>query len=108
MLEGKDSTLQETQEAILRYYETELPINSWSDEDLNTFFEWLWKRSGSAGLPKGTIKAAVWKLPDYDMKNVWGLFNALCEVSQNTDREQRLEYEMKAAKLAKHLWSLLR
>jgi hypothetical protein len=108
MLDGKDSTLEETQEAILRYYETDLPIKSWQDEDLLIFFEWLWKRAGSAGLPKGTIKAAVFKLPDYDMKNVWGLFCALCEISQDTDREQQLEYEMRAAKLAKHLWSLLR
>jgi hypothetical protein len=108
MLQEKDKTIEETEKAILRYYSTPIPIEKWDQESLDTFFEWLWKRTGSAGLPKGTIKAAVDKLPEYDMKNVWGVFCALCEVSQFTDREQQLEDEMRAAKVANHLWSLLR
>lgn len=107
MVSSYTDDIKETEKKILRFYETELPINSWAEEDMAEFFEWIWKRLSNAGLPKTMVRQAVVKLADYDMKNVWGMFNALTELAADEEtREGRLDVEVKVAKAMQHLLSL--
>jgi ribosomal protein L17 len=93
---------------ILKYYDTELPIEDWTKESKDNLFKWLWKRCGASGLSMGHIKASIEKLEDYNMANLWGLFNALCEVAQQTLLEQQLEQEIAASKVVAHLYAILK
>lgn len=109
MVKSYTDDIKETEKAILRFYEAELPIKSWSEEDLSDFFDWLWKRMSTAGLPKKLVKESVTKMAEYDMKNVWGLFNAMTELATDEDtQEGRLDTEVKIAKAVRHLHSLLK
>lgn len=108
MVNSYTDDIKETEKAILRFYDTELPIESWAEDDMITFFNWVWKRLSNAGLPKAMVKRAVVKLADYDMKNLWGLFNALTELaSEEETAEGRLDAEVKVAKAVQHLHALL-
>jgi hypothetical protein len=107
LVASHQTTTTASKSLILEYYDTVLPIEAWDEDSKETFFRWLWKRRGATALSKGHIKAAVAKMEDYDMANLWGLFNALCEVAQETDPEQRLEQEIAASRMISHLHAIL-
>lgn len=108
LVQDHQTQVEEAKTLILKYYNTSLPIEDWSAGNLEELFKWVWKRCSAVGLAKGHVEAAVKKLEEYDMPNVWGLFNALCEVAQHPVKEQQLDQEVKASKVAAHLYTILK
>ena len=107
MNEEYKTKIEEARALIFAYYNTPLPIDDWEEASLEALFEQVYRHNGSLALPKTFLKAAIAKLPEYDMPNLWGLFNAMCEVSEDTDKEVQLDREIKSSRLAQRLYRVL-
>jgi len=109
LVEDHQTQIEEAKKLVFAYYDTALPIEGWGDDEKEQLSEWIWKRSPLASvLGKKYLKDAVDKTEEYDMPNVWGLFNALCEMAENVDKEKQLDNEVTASRLASHLYSILK